>query len=202
MDSVLFKEDFRCFEKGEVVIFDSNLTIITGNNGTGKSSLISCIRSMYETKWSMSQDSRAEGKIEVTGSSTAGDCATKAVGYLDLSLDLYKNSPEIDFDDTGAYLRCLQASSGEGLLIQLVNFLLKHSKSSGLIIIDEPERGLSIKNQIMMSGLIKKFSDDYPGSQFIVTTHSEQIIRLKEKIWSTSHKREMTSEEYMDWLYL
>lgn len=197
LEKIKFVEDFRCYKKDEEIILKDNLTIITGDNGSGKSTLLSCIRNMYKTKWTVSDDPSGVGKIEISGD---GDELGK-VQYLDLCSDLYKNSIEFDYDNMNLYLQCMGSSSGEGVIFQLVNLLKTFSKDSDLVIIDEPERGLSIKNQFLISNVINKFATEHPGTQFIVTTHSEAILALKEELWSTTHKSLISSDDYIKWLY-
>ena len=197
LEKIKFVEDFRCYKKDEEIILKDNLTIITGDNGSGKSTLLSCIRNMYKTKWTVSDDPSGVGKIEISGD---GDELGK-VQYLDLCSDLYKNSIEFDYDNMNLYLQCMGSSSGEGVIFQLVNLLKTFSKDSDLVIIDEPERGLSIKNQFLISNVINKFATEHPDTQFIVTTHSEAILALKEKLWSTTHKSLISSDDYIKWLY-
>lgn len=195
LDKIKFVEDFRCYKKDEEVVFNDNLTIISGDNGSGKSTLLSCIRSMYEVKWTLSDEPSAKNKIEIEGDKEG------SVFYLDLSSDLYKNSSELDFDNMSLYMQCQQSSSGEGVIFQLVNLLKEKISTAKMIIIDEPERGLSIKNQILISRVINKFSTENPEVQFIVTTHSEAILLTKKEIWSASHKSYISSDAYMLWLY-
>jgi len=199
LNKIKFIEDFRCYKTGEEIEFKDNLTIISGDNGSGKSSLLSCIRNMYKVKWTLSDDSGGKGKIEVTGDSE--ESVEGDVFYLDLCSDLYKNSAEFDYDNMSVYLQCMNSSSGEGVIYQLVSLLTTKLKDAKMIIIDEPERGLSIKNQFKIANVINKFVNDNPDVQFLVTTHSEALLLSKKELWSASHKSYLPSEDYMRWLY-
>lgn len=200
LNKIIFIDDHRCYQKGEEIKFDSNLTIITGDNGSGKSTLLSSIRSMYDIKWSFSHDLKSDSKIQVFGDfedSKMGD-----VLYLDLSSDLYKNSSTLDYDNMGLYMQCLNSSSGEGVIYQLFDLISNNISTAKMIILDEPEKGLSLKNQILISRLINKFSTENPNVQFIVTTHSEKILLLKDKVWSATHKTYMPPDLFIELLCL
>lgn len=199
MDLILpfahFIDDYRCYKKGERIDFKNLLTIVTGDNGSGKSTLLGCIRSLGDSKWSMSTDNQAKDKLEnVLPVNTD-------IAYLDLSADLYKGSPEFDFDNMGLYLQCRKSSSGEGAIYQLVS-LLDLNKEKPLLILDEPERGLSIKKQLAVVKIIKDYIDKNPDQQIIITTHSQIFMSLSEVVYSTSHREHLAVPEYLDSMFL
>ena len=148
LSKIKFIDDFRCYKKGDEIELKNQLTVITGDNGSGKSSLISCIRQLFDTKWSMSTEESAKDKIE---SDVDGN---QKIGYLDLSADLYKGSAEFDFDNMDTFMQCMSSSSGEGSIFQMASFL-KKNRDCPLIILDEPERGLSIKKQRLMKDVLE-----------------------------------------------
>lgn len=194
--SVIFKEDFRCYKKGEKISFNDKLTVISGDNGSGKSTLVSAIRCLYKVKWSMSHDQRAEGKIDIKASNfTDGKLA-----YLDLSQDLYKTSSEINFDDFETYREAISSSSGEGSFLQILKLIQKNAKDSDLLILDEPERGLSIKIQKKLFDVINHINKSYPDLQIIIITHSELLMSLRTELFSTSHKSYISNSEYLSWM--
>jgi predicted ATPase len=70
-------------------------------------------------------------------------------------------------------LRQMKASAGESTIVQLVEMA---KFKNGLLILDEPCRGLSIKNQIQVARIIeKKFLVDH--CQIICSTHSDIILK-------------------------
>lgn len=190
---VNFIEEYRCYKAGYKIIFKNNFTVITGENGSGKSTLLACIRALGKSKWSMSNDNQAQGKIEkVMPEETE-------IAYLDLSSDLYKGSPEFDFDNMSLYMQCVQSSSGEGAIYQLVNFLEVHTDKK-LIILDEPERGLSIRKQLAVASVIKDYVARNPEQQILITTHSPEFMALAPEIYSISHRGFVTPETYLSWM--
>jgi predicted ATPase len=189
LKEIEFKKDHRCYQAGDKVFFNSNLTIITGDNGSGKSTLITCIRSLYKSKWSMSSSRDAHENLTQEADKDI------EIGYLDCSQDLFKNSPEMDFENFGLYKKCMTSSSGQGSVLQLLNILDKH-KNKPLIIVDEPERGLSIKWQNTVAKSLLNFSENNPDIQLIITTHSPKIMKMASKVYSTSHRGYLSSEQY------
>lgn len=190
---VHFTEDYRCYKVGQRIIFRDNLTVITGENGSGKSTLLSCIRELGKSKWTMSSQRDSENKIEqVMPKDTE-------IAYLDLSSDLYKGSPEFDFDNMALYLKCMKSSSGEGAIYQMVKFLETQTDKS-LIILDEPERGLSIRKQIALSKAIADYISQNPEQQILITTHSPEFMVLAEEVYSLSHRGFVTPDTYLSWM--
>lgn len=190
LNKVTFKEDVRLFKKGTSFSFDNQVTIISGDNGSGKSTLIGCIRNLYNNKWTMSHDHTLENVLENENQKDV------TIGYIDLSSDLLVNSPEIDFDNFALQKKCMGSSSGEGAIFQLVDFLITHSDKP-LIIIDEPERGLSIKKQLAIFNVLKTHIKNNPKQQIIMTTHSEYLMGLSDNLLSMSHLNYISVDDYL-----
>lgn len=193
LPQVNFIEDFRCYKAGDSVEFREPLTVITGDNGSGKSTLISTIRQLFKSKWTASNENQAKDKIE----KTVPDGIT--IGYLDLSQDLYKGSPEFDFDNMPLFLKCMGSSSGEGVIFQLSHFL-DANVNVPLIILDEPERGLSIRMQLIMSKLICHHRAKYPDQQMLITTHSRLFMDLAVQVYSTTHRSYISPTNYIKYM--
>lgn len=194
LPKVVFTNDFRCYKKGDEISLNESLTVITGDNGSGKSTLLSAIRKIFETKWSFSDELEAVDKIE------ANVPKNIRIGYLDLSLDLHKTSPEINFDNMQTYMQCLNSSSGEGVFLQMVEFLNEHTDLP-LVILDEPERGLSIRLQLIMTKFIRQHRAKHPNQQIIITTHSRVFMNLSKEVYSTSHRDYIDPNEYIKWCF-
>lgn len=196
LNSVTFLEDFRCYKKDEKIEFNDKLTVITGDNGSGKSTLISSIRSMFKIKWSFSDDPQCYNKVVLDCKNLEGKLT-----YLDLTQDLYKTSPEIQTHDIDTYLSALHSSSGEGSFLQILKLIEKEAAGSDLLILDEPERGLSIKKQNIILKIIDHINKLHPNLQIILITHSDLLMCLNENVFSTSHKKYISIQEYMKWMF-
>lgn len=201
-NEIKFVEDYRKFKKDETIQFDDNLTIISGDNGSGKSTLIGCIRNMFDSSWSYSYNMDNNDKIIF---SNDFNCNNKKVFFLDSCKDVNVTGAGLDsehktMEDMILSVKGIKQSSGESLIYQIVH-LLNNAKDADLVIIDEPEKGLSIKIQLLLSNVISKFCLENINTQVIITTHSEIMLNLKDTIWSTTHKKKMKTDEYISWLY-
>lgn len=195
LDEITFLKDFRCYKKNEKIKFNNQVTIISGDNGSGKSTLISCIRKQFKTKWTHSDDICAEEMI-----STGIENSKKIeIAYLCFSSDMLKNSSSFD-DDISLHIKVLNLSSGQGSLEQLVDKVEKN-KEKQLLILDEPEKGLSIKRVFLILKYLKKHIIENPNQQIIIVTHSEILMNLSEELYSTSHKKTMSRNDYLSWIY-
>ena len=194
IDTITFNKDFRCFKAGETINFDQQITVITGDNGSGKSTLISCIRANFKSAWSISDDANCKGAI----STNVENSEDTEIAYLCLSGDLLKSSGVMG-DDIGLHIRTMHMSSGQGSVEQIVD-KVESSKDKPLLILDEPERGLSMKRVSLISKYLKKHAAENPDQQIIVVTHSNFMMNLSEKVFSTSHKNYLTRDDYFHWL--
>jgi predicted ATPase len=194
LEKVVFKKDYRCFKKDEVINFKDRVTVITGDNGSGKSTLISCIRNCFKTEWSMSDDSNSRDIVE-TNIDNSNDIE---IEYLCLSKDLLSTSSEFG-NNISLQIKTMQMSSGQGSLEQLIDKVEK-SKNSPILILDEPERGLSLKRQFLVCKYLSKHILENPNQQVIIVTHSDAIMQLSELVYSTSHKDYITCNDYLSWM--
>lgn len=194
LKNIKFLKDFRCYKEGEEIDISAQLTVITGDNGSGKSTLLSCIRSSFKSEWSTSEDGSAKGVIAVdTASPEDID-----IVYLCFSGDMLKYAASFGSDIT-LQVQTMHISSGEGALEQLID-KVENSVGKPLLILDEPEKGLSIKRVNLILRYLRKHAHDNPKQQMIVVTHSEILMRLAgDTVYSTSHKKRITAEAYLDW---
>lgn len=193
LNNITFLKDFRCFKKGEEIKFENQLTVITGDNGSGKSTLLSCIRSSFNTKWSYSDDPNTENVI----STNVIDSKNTEIDYLCFSGDMLANSASFD-DNMDLHLKTMSMSSGQGALEQLID-KVEGSKNKPLLILDEPEKGLSAKRVNLIFNYLIKHSMENPDQQIIIVTHSECLMQLGLTVHSTSHKADILANTYMDW---
>lgn len=194
LENIKFEKDFRCFKKGEAINFKNQITVITGDNGSGKSTLLSCIRQCFKTKWSMSDDTSAKDVV-VTNIENSDK---QDISYLCFSSDLLQNSASFD-DDIQLHMKVLNMSSGQGSLEQLVDKVEK-SKDKKLLILDEPERGLSYKRVCLIFNYLIKHSEKNPNQQIIIVTHSPVLMDFGNDVFSTSHKKYISKSEYFKWM--
>ncbi|MGD1524039.1 AAA family ATPase [Vibrio owensii] len=189
LPKVVFAQDYRSFEKDTVIEFPNRLTVISGDNGGGKSTLLSCIRVLFKSKWTLSHDHNAKGVLIDTIKQT------QEVAYIDISKDLCATSPEIDFENINLHIQAVKSSSGQGSMLQL-HALLTDCKCP-LVILDEPERGLADCRQYMVRALLQKFMAENPETQVIITTHSKIFMDMADKLFEIQTRSLMSPSEYL-----
>lgn len=156
---------------------NDGINIIVGENGIGKSSLLSLITN---------ETYRNYVKFDVLPNTTFR------------AFDTEKDNPRIKTDintmiNLAFSLNARFVSHGEAMLP-----LIKTIKDFNdcLIVIDEPEAGLSISNQ---RKILKVFNDSITKNncQIILTTHSYVIIENSEQVFSMDNKKWIKSNEYL-----
>ncbi len=159
------------------VRFKDGMNIIVGENGSGKSTLLDLIIGRHK-----------KDLIKVN--------FEKGSTYR--FLDTEKHNPRTKTDCSGSGNIMFEVSSrfmshGETMLL-----LLEGSKSFKdiLLIVDEPETGISIKNQIKVLKILKNLTDK-SNCQVILATHSYHIIKTEEKIFSMDLMAWVNSEKYL-----
>lgn len=168
-------EKFRNLEPFSIK-FQNQLTVIVGENGSGKSSFFSLLTNSIYQKLI---------KIE------------HAPGISYHFFDTEKHNPRIkngieysvnaEFD-----LVCRFCSHGEALMP-----ILKGMKSfqSKLILVDEPESGISLTNQ---RELLKTFNAAISNNcQIIISTHSYYLIKNVQNIFNMNSKKWETSKKFL-----
>lgn len=152
--------------------FNKNITIIVGDNGVGKSTLLECIRDHYgyvDDTYLRRQGMKKHIKIDTVPEKFN-------FTYIDFHGDDRKFAGAFG-NDLGMQLQQMKASSGQVSISLLNNALGDIDKvRNGVVIFDEPCRGQSIKNKWkvvnLISGLSKKMN-----CQVILTTHSDTILK-------------------------
>lgn len=121
----------------------------------------------------------ASGTSQMAGTETDGD-------YVEAILTLMKYGfmrlIDLRLSKIGhGEISLKKASSGEQCLLVIMFGIAGHIKNGSLILIDEPEVSLHPKWQEEFMLLLTSAFSKYKGCQFIVATHSPQIIsRLKD----------------------
>jgi predicted ATPase len=183
-------EVFLLFQKDAVFNFKPGVNIIVGENGSGKSSLISLIKNYIEHQ---------SKYIEVDG-----DVTTENTIFFDGE----KDNPVVAIpgmanpNDSDTYVPLLQhlmfaqeESHGESMLPAL-DYILTQAKGGYTIFMDEPETALSLKNQISLANKFKMSAGEY-GNQLIISTHSLAIIQLFPSIFDMETRQWWKTGKYL-----
>lgn len=168
IDNITFKEDYHCYKKGQVVPFKNNLTIITGDNGSGKTSLYNCINALVS-------DYMPHTIANVLENERAGKVNSKCISF---TKDLYSHARYFD-ENIDLQLRCMGSSSGQGLVLQLQHEL---AIERDILVLDEPDRGLSMAKETMVGRMILEYAQKFPNCQIIVFAHAKRIMEVAEEV--------------------
>jgi zinc transport system ATP-binding protein len=157
--------------------FKEGLNIIVGENGSGKSTLLDLIVTKHD-----------KGLVKLESKK----------GAQFRFLDTEKNNPRINSNlaeskNIGFELSARFMSHGQALLMLL--------ESAGdfkdlLLIVDEPEAGISLHNQIRLLNIFKKLTEE-ANCQVILSTHSYPLIKGEEHVFCMDLMGWIKSEDYL-----
>ncbi len=174
--SIKFKKKHRCFKKGATIEFKDNLTLLVGDQGVGKSTILKTLQNFNNYK-------------DTIAIKTNGNVST-------LSFDTEKDNPR------------MQGSFGEDPLFQVTSMfsshgetilpLMKHitKEKDRLIMIDEPESGLSIRSQYKLVKFFKKAVKN--KCQLLVATHSIAIIQSYKEVFNLEIMKYQSSKDFIN----
>jgi len=158
------------------LVFKPGLNVIVGENGSGKSTLLRLLTSHNKNS-----------KITTVNFTP--------VDYR--FFDTEKQNPRMTdinkFKDLKTAIAIRFVSHGEATLA-----LLKSSNTFNdlLIMIDEPEAGLSLRNQ---KKILEIFNEAVKNNcQIITTTHSYVFIKNVKEVFNMDTKKWTSSEEYLE----
>lgn len=169
--SIEIVKDIHPLKKGMRVEFKKSICFLVGDNGVGKSTIMDCLADLYKFKddtYLKRRKMKENIKLEVA----EGDFK---VDYMDFHASDKRFAASFG-EDIGLQMSHMRASSGQ-VTVSLLNKILKRAKDfkKGVIILDEPCRGMSIRNQLMVCNLIKGLVEKV-ACQVIITSHSLLIL--------------------------
>lgn len=159
------------------VVFKNPVTCFSGENGTGKSTLLEGIAVAYgfnpEGGTRNYRFSTYDSHSELWDAITLGRGVGKSKWGYFLRAESFYNVATKEMEYADLYhpsMRLHEKSHGEGFLALIQNKL----SSPGLYILDEPESALSPQRQLTLLIEMKKAADQ--GAQFIMATHSPILL--------------------------
>jgi len=170
--SITFKEDFRCFRRGEQFAFLPGINLLVGDQGTGKSSLLAAMIRHGNTTIDFEKD----GDVNYS--------------FFDFEKDNPRKKPYVD---SAIDVLCRFRSHGE-----IVNDILSHLKELGnhIFITDEPDMALSIRSIHQLIGMMDEAVKR--KCQIIMTAHNPILIASQKQVLSLEHRKWMSSKKYID----
>ena len=174
--TITFISDFRTFKNKETYTLQPGVNLLVGDQGSGKSSLISELRKLSEGNKS------SHIKIDVVGPVKV------------FSMDFEKDTPR-----SASHIESMEqvltkfASHGE-----VNNLMLRSMPAVGknvIVILDEPDTALSIRSCIALVDQLKKA--EQAGAQIICAVHNPVVIEAFDSVVSLEHKKIMSSKDFI-----
>lgn len=184
--SIEFKEDHRCFKKGERVKFREGLNLVVGDQGSGKSTLLHQLSTVA--------NAREAHARKITGKLTG------AVGLRMRYFDFEKHNPRTQpsFDmgygyDTATQIQSMYISHGE--LVRGMMRALEGLPAGIILVFDEPDAALSPRSVYALAESFKTAAAR--GVHLIAAVHNPILIESVPEVLSLEHRRWMPSAEFM-----
>ncbi len=208
------KHYFKIFEKGLSIDLDNPVTIIAGDNGTGKSTLLKFLRfQTWQKGWDddtpakehQSMREHVQKYLKSEARTLLFESMPERIYFMD---GLHKSviseamgnelSKKAVLGESGVAKLAAQYhyfqynSNGEALLDMYEGF--KEIKNS-VIMLDEPETSMSLKSSSKLCIMIKDMIAN--NNQFIISTHHPIFMRLSKDIYDIEKKKFVETENYL-----
>lgn len=166
----------------------SDINLFVGDQGCGKSTLLNLILKQHKDLEIVLNNCLKNSNVEIFFFDSEKDNPRTK----DPQLFTKPNGEDIGIG-YGAALGSRFKSHGEILQSFIINPIA--NANNCIIILDEPESGLSITNQFKLIKAIKKAVKN--NCQFFIATHCYPLIKAFNVI-SLEHKREMSGREFIN----
>jgi ATPase subunit of ABC transporter with duplicated ATPase domains len=166
------REYKKLFNKGSVFESNGGVNVLVGDNGCGKSSLIGYIVREVEGLKYLFID------LEQSNPKVSSPAPKSGVSY---SIGEISNKFMWSVESHG--------ETREGVLKSILSLDFSETE---LLILDEPEQGLSLKNQ---AKYFKALED--MDTEVILITHSKMFIELTDKVFDVETMKWIDSEKYL-----
>jgi len=171
--SIKFTSDYRCFNKGDKFEMRPGLNLLVGDQGCGKSTLISCMCDDKDDQWDLDVD-----PVEFRFLDTE-KMNPRTVGDIN-------NARDVGFTIASKFM-----SHGQTLLPMVE--ACKEMRGY-ILFLDEPEAALSIRSQIKVANAIAEAAKH---NQVIACTHNPYIIRQARQVLDLERKMWTDAEEFI-----
>jgi len=187
LNSIKFLKDFRCFKKGDTFSFPDGVTLLVGEQGCGKSSLL---KMLADDGGAFNRDEYL--KVDLT------EAVEKNSAPL-MYFDCERHNPRVSEPDPNnaetyaTYLMSRFVSHGEAIL-PILSYVAKATVPT-VFLIDEPDMALSIRS---IGKLVKAFKKAAKaGHQIVASAHNPFLIMGFKQVYSLEHRKMMTSDDFI-----
>jgi predicted ATPase len=191
-----FTKDFRVFKEGETFDLKAGINLLVGDQGCGKSSILWALPNWGESgigarplqefagEFSYVDTEKMNPRFQEAFKHTNGKESLKSVNdyeKAEINHAVQRLTNRIDEKSHGTVIKSL---------------LTAMDKEEGkLILIDEPESGLSIRSQFSLLEFYRKLAE---RNQLLIATHSMIFIKEIGEVLSIEHRKWMTADEFIE----
>lgn len=192
IQALFFNDKYRLFKKGDEFFFQDGVTLLVGDQGCGKSTVLQCLASLGGVKrsfWKMERASTIQ-KVAILVVDEP-----KPVFAHDYENDSPRTSPsfetmgQIPFGMAHAQMRMSHGQASNQLTSVIAG--LKNS----YVLLDEPDSGMSCRSALALAEAMKKAVEN--GCQVIASVHHPWLIEQFPEVLSVEHGDYMKSEDFL-----
>lgn len=189
---VVFNKDWRCFARDTFIGFAPGVTLLVGDQGCGKSSLLSQMALWISQKKREDRSGLSPEDLAVT---TFWMGKPGRSGYFDLERNNPRTAPAFDMYgiDIATQVHAMRGSHGE-FTRQFLSII--KDLGFGTLFLDEPDMALSPRSIYRLVDNLKEAADK--GAQIVASVHNPLLIALFPEVMSLEHGRWMPSHEYLE----
>jgi predicted ATPase len=183
LKSVKLIKGFRCFKAGETFEFHPGINLIVGDQGSGKSSLLTLVSG---GEWNSK---------EITNHRELDLVHEKGTPFR--AFDFERQNPRIQshFGETSPLVFLYGNSHSHGETIQKVMGSIFEATKIKLWLLDEPDAALSIRS---CYALAKQLQQLAKSAQVLAAVHNPIVIGAFTEVLSLEHRRWMPSTEFIE----
>jgi len=187
IESVEFVKDWRCFKKGDVFEFNPGINLLAGDQGCGKSSLLTLLKN--EGFLNEFKNDMVATVVAPPGTQTYYmDFEKGSIRSMDADMAAARGIA------LGAVVANMWSSHGESVRATLKQM----PKAKGAVILnDEPDMALSIRSIKLLYSWLQEHVKSYK-QQIIVSCHNPYLMELVGEVYSLEHRRKMSYGEFRE----